>query len=46
MSCDERVAAGIYARVYNCIKNMIWQVWACVLSINEVNFIVRYLTTA
>jgi len=32
----------IYARV---CKRLIWQLWTCVLSISDVNFIVGYLTT-
>ena len=31
---------------YLCTSLLIWQLWTCVLSISEVNFIVGYLTTA
>jgi len=40
-----RTCGAIYARVYNC-KRLIWQLWTCVLSLSEVNFIVGYLTLA
>jgi len=39
-SCDELAALfGFIYRIYNC-KSLIWQLWTCVLSISEVNFIV------
>ena len=41
-----RLTCGvIYTRVCNC-KRLIWQLWTCVLSLNEVNFIVGYLKIA
>jgi len=45
LACLARTFGAIYARVYNC-KRLIWQLWTCVLSLSEVNFIVGYLTTA
>jgi len=43
MSCDEPVALFMRESI---IVRLIWQLWTCVLSMSEVNFIVGYLTTA